>query len=65
VAYKRKTHTEYDIQGYYGYGWETVSCEMSRLEAKEQLRCYRENEPQYPHRIKPHYRVPNEPSQGV
>ena len=43
---------EFDIQGNYGQGWETVTCEETLAAAREQLACYRENEPEYPHRIK-------------
>jgi len=35
---------EYDIEGLYGYGWETVTTEESFLEAKARLKEYRENE---------------------
>jgi hypothetical protein len=44
------TH-EYIVQGAYGYGWEDVTAEDERKEALARLREYRENEPQYPHRI--------------
>lgn len=41
----------YYLQGNYGYGWEDLfECE-DKKDAREQLRCYEENEPQYPHRI--------------
>lgn len=38
---------EYDIQGYYGaqYGYECVTTEETYREAKDQLKCYRENDP--------------------
>ncbi len=48
--YKRKTVDEYEIQGNYGQGWEMVTTESTRKEAKAQLKCYNENEPN-PHRI--------------
>lgn len=55
MAYQRKTYDEWEIQGNYGtYGWETVTTETTRAEAKAMLRCYNENEPQYPHRIVKH-----------
>lgn len=48
----RKYDYVYYIQGYYGvYGWEDVDCHEDRKEAKESLRCYRENEPNHPHRM--------------
>jgi len=49
--YKRKTIDEYEIQGYYGQGWECVTTEETRKEAKEQLDCYRKNEIFNAHRI--------------
>lgn len=48
--YIRKTEDEWEIQGHYGQGWEMVTTETSRKDAKEQLKCYNENE-SYPHRI--------------
>jgi len=50
MRYKRKTVDEYEVQSNYGQGWECVTTEETRKEAREQLRCYNENEP-YPHRI--------------
>lgn len=58
--YIRKTHAEYDIQGNYGYGWETVTTELTWREAKEQVKVYRENEPQFAHRVKINSRVKND-----
>lgn len=51
--YQRKTTDEYQIQGYYDreYGWEEVCAEYTYRDAKTQLKCYNENEPEYPHRI--------------
>ncbi len=53
MAYKRKTKDYFSIQSYYGsqYGWEEMTAENTRKAAKEQVKCYRENEPQYSHRI--------------
>lgn len=48
--YIRKTIDEYEIQGNYGQGWECVTTEETRKAAREQLKCYNENEPN-PHRI--------------
>jgi hypothetical protein len=42
---------EYEIQGNYGQGWEMVTTEDDPLEARQRLKEYNENEPQYPHRI--------------
>jgi len=50
MGYKRKTVDEYEIQGNYGQGWECITTEETRKAAREQLRCYSENEA-YPHRI--------------
>jgi hypothetical protein len=49
--YKRKTADEYEIQGNYGQGFECVTTEATRTAARDQLKCYRENEPNVPHRI--------------
>ena len=50
--YKRKTRDEWEVQGNYGYGWEMVTTENTRKEARAQLKCYRENESGTAHRIK-------------
>ena len=52
MAYQRKTYDEWEVQGNYGYGWEMVTTEETRADAKAMLRCYNENEPKYEHRIK-------------
>ncbi|MEI6296188.1 MAG: hypothetical protein WCO84_00900 [bacterium] len=51
--YKRKTKDEWEIQGYYEniYGWERVTTEETRKEAREMLKCYNENEKNVAHRI--------------
>lgn len=53
MAYERKTVDEFVIQGYYGrqHGWEDVTTEETYREARDQLRAYRENEPEYRHRL--------------
>ena len=51
MAYTRKTKDEYIIQGYYGQGWEDVTAEDTRTEAKTRLKEYRDNEPMYAHRM--------------
>lgn len=43
--YERKTKDEYQVHGYYTHGWEEVTAEDTRAEAKERLKEYRENEP--------------------
>lgn len=45
MNYKRKTQDEYQIHADYGQGFEEVTAENTRKAAKEQLKCYRENEP--------------------
>lgn len=50
--YTRKTRDVWEVQGNYGQGWECVTSEESRKDAKERLREYRDNEPMYAHRIK-------------
>jgi hypothetical protein len=44
MAYQRKTRDEWELQGHYGQGWECLTTEESYSKAREQLRCYRENE---------------------
>ena len=53
MTYIRKTRDVYEVQGYYvaGYGWECVCSEDTRRDAMQRLREYRENEPQYSHRL--------------
>ncbi len=41
---QRVTRDEYQIHGYYCGGWEEVTCEDTRKEARERLKEYRENE---------------------
>jgi hypothetical protein len=43
----------YNVQAFYArqYGWEDVTQEDTRKEALQRLREYRENEPNYNHRI--------------
>lgn len=52
-----KTIIEYNVQGNYGSGWEDVTAEDTRTEARQRLKEYNENEPN-PHRIIVR-RVPN------
>lgn len=61
MAYVRKTHDEWWLQTDYGYGdgFEDECCGEDRRDAMRLLREYRENAPQWPHRIKKH-RVKNE-----
>lgn len=53
MSYQRKTVDEYIVQGKYGdrYGWEDVTAEETRKEARTRLKEYRENEPEYSHRM--------------
>lgn len=56
MAYVRKTSDEFRILGDYGQGFEEVTAEATRAEAKARLKEYRENEPYAfkmtgPHRI--------------
>lgn len=43
--------TIYVTQGHYGQGWEDLTASDTRSGAKDDLRDYDVNEPQYPHRI--------------
>lgn len=49
--YERKTYDEWQVQGFYGGVWELLTCESTRQEAREQLKCYNENELGIPHRV--------------
>lgn len=40
----RSTVDSWEVQGNYGQGWECVTAEETRKEAKERLKEYRENE---------------------
>ena len=54
MAYVRKTRDSYEVQGNYGYGdgFECVTAEDTRHEARERLKEYRANEPGVPFRLK-------------
>jgi hypothetical protein len=54
MSYQRKTSDEFRVQGYYGsqYGWEDLTTHDNRKDAKEELKVYNANEPQYKHRVK-------------
>ena len=54
MAHTRKTRDIWEVQGNYGFGhgWECVTAEETFREARARLREYRQNEPQYAHRIK-------------
>jgi hypothetical protein len=43
----------YVVKGYYGkeYGWEVVYTGENKQDALDRLKEYRENEPQYAHRL--------------
>lgn len=48
---QRKTRDVFVVQTHTSCGWEDVSEEETRAEGRAQLKCYRENQPQYPHRL--------------
>jgi len=50
--YVRKTEDEFEILGDYGQGWELVTTETCRKDAREQIKLYRENEPGVPFTFK-------------
>ena len=39
------------VQGHYGQGWEDENAEEDSKNGRRSLREYRENMPQYPHRL--------------
>ena len=47
----QKTMAVYVIQGHYGQGWEDETEETSSILARERLREYRKNMPEYSHRL--------------
>ena len=51
--YIRKTEDEYEIQSDYGTGegFELVTTEVTRRAARDQIKCYRANEPGVPFKI--------------
>ena len=50
--YKRKTTDEWQIHVCYGsHGWEHETTEESWKDARAQVKCYRENAPQYPVKV--------------
>ncbi len=44
MTYIRKTKDEFQVHGFYAGGWEEVTAEETRKEARERLKEYRENE---------------------
>jgi len=52
MSYQRKTRDTWEVQGNYGCGWEGLTVEDTRKEARERLREYDSNELNWPHRIK-------------
>ena len=53
MAYARKTRDRFDVEqhAHPAHGWECVCSEATRKQAKERLREYRENQPEFPVRI--------------
>ena len=51
MAYQRKTKDVWYLYANYGQGWEHETTEETFREAREQVKCYRENCPQYAFRI--------------
>jgi hypothetical protein len=50
-AKPRKTEDVWTVQGNYGQGWEDLTSETTRAEAKQRLKEYRDNEPGVSHRL--------------
>lgn len=63
MAYQRKTEDEWDIQGHYPDGWETVTTETTWKEARTNVKIYRQEEPETAFRVVKH-RVKIEPEQA-
>jgi hypothetical protein len=54
MAYIRKTRDEFDIEQQTTEGWEVVSSEPTRRLARQAVREYRENQPEFPVRVVKH-----------
>ena len=52
MTYTRKTKDAYILLANYGQGWEEETHEDSLKALKAQLKCYRENAPQYAYKGK-------------
>ena len=59
MAYVRKTHDEYTVEGFYCGGWNTEFVAATREEARSVLRDYRRNCPDTAYRVTKH-RIPND-----
>lgn len=51
MSYTRKTQDIFLIESNYGYGWEETTASENRREAREDLKAYRLNQPEYAHRL--------------
>jgi hypothetical protein len=51
MTYKRKTIDLFTVQGLYYGQWEDETAETSRREGIERLKEYRQNMPEYAHRL--------------
>jgi hypothetical protein len=51
MTYQRKTKDVFTVQGLYFSNWEDETSENNRREAIERLKEYRENMPEYSHRL--------------
>jgi hypothetical protein len=51
MTYQRKTRDVFTVQGFYFGTWEDETSENTRREAIERLKEYRENMPEYAHRL--------------
>lgn len=60
MAYQRKTSDEFRILGDYGQGFEEVTAESTRAEARDRLKEYRDNEPGVSFKLTGPHRVPLE-----
>ena len=51
MTYKRKTTDFFIIQGFYAGTWEDETAETNRRDGIARLKEYRENMPEYAHRL--------------
>ena len=51
MTYIRKTKDVWVIESNYGYGFEETTASDDRREARADLKAYRDNQPEYAHRL--------------
>lgn len=52
MPYERKTEDNFDVEQYTPEGWECVTGATNRKEARQFMKEYKENQPEYSYRIR-------------